>query len=78
MRGQPSNIGTHKFFTEFFQGGPENTIGKILLRSRRRYLNNLSNPLGLAYSLYRGGDVYLEAPLSALPRVRPVPSQFQP
>src|ERR1051325_3335169 len=36
---------------DFFRGGPENTIGKILLSSRRRYLEGLCNPLGLAYSL---------------------------
>jgi hypothetical protein len=52
-----------RFFTDFFRGGPENSVGKILLRWRRKYLNEFRNPLGLAYSLYRGGDVALDAPL---------------
>jgi hypothetical protein len=51
------------FFSDFFRGGTENSVGSILLRRRREYLTKFQNPLGLAYSLYRGGDLTLERPL---------------
>lgn len=48
-----------QFFQRFFQGGPENRIADILSHLRRRLYDEHGNPLGLLYSLYRGGDVYL-------------------
>jgi len=52
-----------RFFSAFFEGGPGNSIGEILLRIRRELLDQMCNPLGLIYSLYRGADVYLANPL---------------
>jgi hypothetical protein len=63
------------FFTDFFRGGPENSAGKILLRWRRKYLTEFRNPLGLGYSLYRGGDVALEAPLVLSQKPNGIPEQ---
>jgi hypothetical protein len=47
-----------QFFTELARGGPENSVGRVLLRLRRRYMA-LQNPLGLLYSLYGGGELYV-------------------
>ena len=48
-----------KFFQDFLKGGPENSVGKVLLRLRRQYMADHRNPLGLVYSLYRGSSLYL-------------------
>ncbi|MGO9083091.1 MAG: hypothetical protein ACLQDY_29370 [Streptosporangiaceae bacterium] len=47
------------FLQEFFQGGPNNSLGLVLHRLCRRIWDDYCNPLGLVYSLYRGADVYL-------------------
>ena len=48
-----------RFFEELFKGGEERTVGQVLLALRRNLLFEHANPLGLAYTLYRGGDHYL-------------------
>lgn len=53
-----------QFFRELFRGGKENAVGRVLLRLRRSYFAQ-QNPLGLAYSLYGGGNVYL--PVGVMP-----------
>jgi CHAT domain-containing protein len=54
-----------RFFTRFFQGGPANRIADILAEERRLLFDNHHNPLGLLYSLYRGGDVFLHKALAS-------------
>ena len=54
-----------RFFEEFFRGGVDRSVGKVLLSLRREYLREHVNPLGLAYSLYRGGTLHL--PVGVLP-----------
>ncbi|ATE59006.1 CHAT domain-containing protein [Thauera sinica] len=56
------------FFRELFRGGKENAVGRVLLRLRRYYFE-LQNPLGLAYSLYGGGNAYL--PVGLMPAEPP-------
>lgn len=56
-----------RFFAEFFQGGIGNSIGEILFRLRREFLDQHNNPLGLIYSLYRGADSHLPAGLPRKP-----------
>jgi hypothetical protein len=52
------------FFREFFGGGPENNVGRVLARVRRRFMSReCRNPLGLVYSLYRGGGLYIDGPV---------------
>lgn len=50
-----------RFFEEFFRAGPLKSVGQVLLDLRRDFFAQGLNPLGLAYSLYRGSDVYLSA-----------------
>ena len=50
---------SRRFFEEFFRGGKEYSIGRVLLNVRRDFLVKHANPLGLAYSLYRGANHYL-------------------
>jgi hypothetical protein len=64
-----------KFFEQFFRTGPENSVGKILLRLRQEYMREHCNPLGLVYSLYRGGGLYLA---SHLPAGQPRAAAAQP
>lgn len=51
----------NRFFEDFFRAGPKMSVGRVLLDMRRDFLSNGLNPLGLAYSLYRGSNVYLSA-----------------
>jgi hypothetical protein len=52
-----------RFFEEFFRGGTTKSVGRVLLELRREYLSEYLNPLGLAYSLYRGSDLHLSVGL---------------
>ena len=54
-----------RFFEDFFKTGPEHSVAKIMLRLRREYLTEHFNPLGLLYSLYRGGGLYIASRLPA-------------
>ena len=49
------------FFERWYGGGPNRTIGLVLLGLRREFLHEHGNPLGLTYSLYRGSGHYLPA-----------------
>ena len=51
------------FFEEFFQGGRDRSIGHVLLKLRRQFLDTHENPLGLAYLLYSGADSYVQSPV---------------
>jgi hypothetical protein len=52
-----------RFFGEFFQGGPDRSIGKILHKLRCEFMDKYNNPIAVLYSVYRGGDVHLRAPV---------------
>jgi hypothetical protein len=47
-----------EFYRRFFarsNGGPPG-LGEALLATRRHFLENYNNPLGLAYTLYADGE----------------------
>ncbi len=52
-----------RFFERFFEGGERRSLGRVLFDLRREMLDQHDNPLGLVYSLYRGADTFLRAPL---------------
>lgn len=52
-----------RFFARFFAGGQPNNIGAVLADLRRSFFDEYRNPLGLLYSLYRGGDTFLARPV---------------
>jgi hypothetical protein len=54
-----------QFFEEFFLGGPENSLGRVLHRLSRKMWDDCHNPLGLVYSLYRGADLFLTPPIGS-------------
>jgi hypothetical protein len=54
-----------RFFERFFAGGLPNKVGLILFDLRREFFDTYNNPLGLLYSLYRGGDTHLRSDLNA-------------
>ncbi len=56
-----------RFLVRFFAGRSDNTAGRILFDLRREFLDAHNNPLGLLYSIYRGADVYVAAPLARAP-----------
>jgi len=49
------------FFERLFDGSA--SVGEILFDLRREFLDDYNNPLGLAYSLYRGADTRIGSPV---------------
>jgi hypothetical protein len=60
-----------QFLEEFFLGGEENALGRVLHRLSRKMWDDYHNPLGLVYSLYRGADLFLTAPIRSQPPAMP-------